>query len=186
MSECIEIKYDAEDMEGFMTYVLNMGLCQLFLPVAFIISDKEVIGQYRTDGSVPLSELAGMDSDRALDIMISLMEGMVQAQRRCIFPENYTVNADDLWWDQEDGAVKLIFRPKDIGREEERYADILEMHDVITALLPEDQQGYMKKARGFISRGRSSLEVIRHRFEDLRREAMLCSGTLSDRGQIIS
>lgn len=174
MSECVEISYDVKTMDGFMTYVLNMELCSLFLPVSFVISDQAIVGQYKTAGFEPLSEMENVNVCRALDMMISVLKGMIQAQRRCVFPEDYHVRLQDAWFSGETGEARLVFRPAGSLEQTGIHEELLLLHDEMTARVPEEGRSYMKTARGYISRGRSSLEVISHRFEELRREAMLC------------
>lgn len=174
MSECVEISYDVKTIDGFMTYVLNMELCSLFLPVSFVISDRAIVGQYKTAGFEPLSDMETINVCRALDMMISVLKGMIQAQRRCVFPEDYHVRLQDAWFSGETGEARLVFMPAGPFEQNRLYAELLLLHDEMTSRVPEEGRSYMKTARSFISRGKSSLEVIRHRFEELRREAMLC------------
>ncbi len=172
MTGNMELKYQKYKLENYIMDMLTLETCKIFLPAAFIQTEEEVIASYRTEGFCNLSTLKEIETEDLLSVVLSLLEGIDDAQRHYIFPNEYVVNDESVYVQKDLHQAKLIFIP-----EKEDIA----LNDKIVALLEnlkekgtEDGKEYMEDAIAFVRQNTfGGRAVIRH-LEKLRKEVFLC------------
>lgn len=172
MTGNIELKYEKYKLENYIMDMLTLETCKLFLPAAFIQTEEDVIASYRTEGFCKLSALKEFETEDLLSIIISLLEGIDDAQRHYIFPDEYVMNDESIYVQRDLRQIKMIFIPE----KEERL-----LNDKIAALLEylkekgtEEGREYIEDAIAFVRQNTFGSKAVIHHLQTLRKEAYLC------------
>lgn len=174
MGNHVKKKYVAGMPSNYQRDILCRELCELFLPVNFVEDKSSLFGLYNTEGYFPLMDIEKLTVCRALDIIISLLDKIIAAERRYMFVGDYDLKLDNIYLNQSCSDVRVVFEK---GRENNEYLikeNLIQVCWLCNSKIEAESQGYMEKVIGYIERVHSSLGIIRHRITELRREAFLC------------
>lgn len=174
MYDRVEINYEKTEILDYQKSILNGELCSLFLPVNFLCDDKRISGIYRTQGFVCLKDVERLTASDALDIFTELLKAMMEAEKRYILIGDYSLAEEHLYVDTNTRTVKLTFGK---GTGNDKTIILNELGDILKLCkekVEEPGDGYLDKAADIVARRHSSFGIIRHRIEELRREAFTC------------
>ena len=170
MSDHLRLNFKPSEIHAYQKDILTLGLCSLFLPVGIVEEHERVILLYDTDGLCFPDQIPGLRAYRALSIMRSLLDGVMEAERRYFPAGSYRISPELLMVNGKDDSAHLIFIP---ARYPDRDAFMDDLKKVIVSMkpyLPGDEQGYMDEASSYFSI-RSGLTILRHRLSMLENEA---------------
>ncbi len=172
MSSYITVKYEKCKMKEYITELLTMGLCDLFLQAGFVEDGEQLIGHYRTDGYRSLDSVSEITAEESLSVMIQLFRGIYQCEKHCLFENLFRLDPCRLFVNEDFSKVKTVFIP-----EEEEKPLTEKLADVISFLGEkgtEESAGYTERARNLILKDEYGYKAQVHHLENLRREVYLC------------
>lgn len=175
MKEIVEIEYASEGLLTYQKDILCSGLCGLFLPVNMIEEGSRVTGVYDRTGYVCLADVDKVSVCRALDMMIELLNQIIRAEGRYFFQGDYIISPEAVYVRYDEEKVKLVFIPAASNDPKEIVkAGLIEVAEFLMTATESHDQKYMEKVLHYLERGKSSVGILKHRVEELRREATAC------------
>lgn len=174
MNDHIEISYRRGDIEEFHKELINRSLCSLFLPGNILENQDMTLITYCTQGYLALAEVEDLDICRALNMISSLLTAMMKAERRFFFIGEYSLAPESVYVRTEDCQVYLIYRKAEYNDEKQVYEKLIDLIEIVKTKVVHGGESYLDTAAGYLRRGRSSIGVVRHRIEELEREARAC------------
>lgn len=172
MSGSLEMKYENHKLENYIMDMLTLETCKLFLPAAFIKTEKEVIASYQTEGYGRLSDLKEIETEDIFNIVLSLLEGVDDAEHHYIFANEYEINTESVFVQKGMHKAKVLFIPEKRDRPlEEKIAALLEE---LKENAHEEGKEYLEDAINFIGQNTFGSKAMTHHLEKLRKEVYLC------------
>ncbi|TDP57471.1 hypothetical protein [Aminicella lysinilytica] len=174
MNDHIEVNYKSGDIEEFHKELINRSLCGLFLPGNVLECQGATIITYSTKDYLPVTAVEALDVCRALDMISCLMAAMMEAERRYFFLGEYSMEPEHIYVSMEGSQVCLIYRKAEYADEKQVYEKLIDLIEILKTKLVNGGESYLDTAAGYLRRGKSSPGVVRHRIEELSREARAC------------
>ena len=172
MNEYIEIKYAAEKVAEYVTELLTLGVCPLFLKASFISSGESLSASYQSEGFRPLTLLSTLSAEEALSIVLAVMQGVHQCEKHYIFAGQFEINTQCIFVDPLFSKVKLVYRPA------EKEQTLLQKMELLLKELQkqcsEEGTSYLDSALSVFRNDDYGYKSLLHQLEKLRREAYLC------------
>jgi hypothetical protein len=130
MKNIIETEFDRSDIKEYAVKVLSGGRCGFFFPTSFFTKDAgpdTLIAATDISGFRKVSEYENLSQTETLDILIGLLKGMTGAAMNYLFPWNYEISPDTIYFSEKTEQVKCRFIPRS-----SEDADIIPTSEVIT------------------------------------------------------
>jgi hypothetical protein len=105
------IKIEDNVMQEYEKIMLTSGICELFMPMGFMIADKGEMIHYDCSGFAPLSRFQIDKTDDALYILENILLILNKATEYLITPSKIMLNTDTVFYNKETGEVKIAYVP---------------------------------------------------------------------------
>ena len=81
----LEVKYGKGQVAEYQKDIPSMQVCPLFLQQIFVTGEEQDSAMVKMEEYIPLLSLEHLCEEEGLSIMISLLTGMIEAERRFMF-----------------------------------------------------------------------------------------------------
>ncbi|MGI6177069.1 MAG: hypothetical protein ACOYJO_01245 [Eubacterium sp.] len=115
MKNIIETEFERSAIKGYAVKVLSGGRCDFFFPMSFLIncaSSDTLIAATDITGFRKVSEYENLSGSETLDILIGLLKGLTRAAMNYLFPWNFDISTDTIYFSSDTSLVKCRFIPR--------------------------------------------------------------------------
>lgn len=168
--EQIEMKIGKGQIPDYQKDILSMQLCPLFLQQIFVNGEEQDSAMVKMEEYLPLLSLEHLREEEGIGIMISLLTGMIEAERRYMFIGEYRVDVGVLCVSSDLKTAKLVFVPRHYTNRVALFQDLIGVMRYMEKKIPMGDGKYIREGLDYIAKGNGSLSRLRQRFVMLHRK----------------
>ena len=172
MNQRVEISYEEKQLPEWMMEQLSLHTMGVFFPAGFMAEKESTTAIFQVDGYRPLSHIHRLATEDVFQMFYQLILEMENNEKHYLFPENYLINEETIYFNPLANRVKMIFLPNEemvSGKEQ-----LLHLTCFCKTLISEEGQGYLDGWAEELKTGDLSYRSAIHRCELLQQEIYVC------------
>ncbi|WP_027868711.1 hypothetical protein [Eubacterium sp. AB3007] len=166
----LEVKYGKGQVAEYQKDILSMQVCPLFLQQIFVTGEEQDSAMVKMEEYMPMLSLEHLREEEGISIMISLLTGMIEAERRYMFIGEYRVDVGVLCVSRDLKKARLVFVPRHYTNQVALFQDLIGILRHMENKVPAEDGRFLREGIEYIAKGNGSLTRMRQRFVLLHRK----------------
>jgi hypothetical protein len=109
----MEKNFDSRDIKDFELKIFLEGQCNAFMPMSFIVKEKDILVTYFSEGYIPIMDVVFNNPFEMLQIVEKLLLCVKDAENHLIPLSRFSIGEECIYFSKEMNRVCLMFKPVD-------------------------------------------------------------------------